>query len=80
MEESFEGAVLSAYLSLVTALHEKKILHIDEVIAQFGNTLDFARIQHMEGPENQNYKLAIYKALSDISAAYVRKESGKPPD
>jgi hypothetical protein len=61
-------ATLGAFFSLVRVLHAKKVIHIDELISQIGDTIDFADMKHMENP-TKDYSLQIYKSLQEIAAA-----------
>jgi len=70
-----------AWYPLIVAL--LKVLHrrdvpMDEVVAEFGNTLDFADVQHMDNPSREQQR-ALYEHLLRI-AHVLEATEGKPPE
>ena len=70
----YDFAVLGVVTSLLQVLHKNKTIHIDEVVAQFGGTMDFARAQHMETEDQQKAKRVIYDHIHQIAIALVANE------
>lgn len=62
MDEDISLATFNAFLSLLRVLHRKKVIHVDEVVADFGDVIDFANARKIEVPQKAT-QMAIYQAL-----------------
>ena len=73
MSESI--AMFSAYVSLLKVLHKNKIIDINDVVIEMGNTIDFAKIQHLDKNADQSYSIVVYENLLSIANAINQKEN-----
>lgn len=62
-------AMFSAYVSLLKVLHKNKVIDINDVVVEMGNTIDFAKAQHMDEKTDQSCHLVIYQNLLLIADA-----------
>jgi hypothetical protein len=65
----------SHYVALLKVLHKNKVIDIEDVIVELGNTIDFAKSSHMDVDLNQERNIAVYKSLQQISHALDQAES-----
>jgi hypothetical protein len=72
MSES--SSMFSAYVALLKVLHKKKIVDINDVVSEMGNTIDFAKIQHMDKTVDQAYSVVVYESLQQIASAMFESE------
>ena len=71
MSES--AALFHAYVALLKVLHKNKVIDINDVVCEMGNTIDFAKIHHMDKDFDQEYVVAFYNSLLQVASAL-------PPD
>jgi translation elongation factor EF-Ts len=67
-------ALFNAYISLVKVLHKNKALHIDEVVAEIGETIDFRRKHHLETADDHLLLTEIHDALVKLGHEIVEAE------
>lgn len=67
-------ALFSAYVALLKVLHKNKVIDINDVVAEFGGTIDFAKIQHMDKDADQSANVVLYEHLQQISLALLQSE------
>lgn len=67
-------AMFSAYVALLKTLHKNKVIDINDVVAEMGNSIDFAKIQHMDKDADQQYSEALYQSLLKIATALSQTE------
>ena len=68
----------SHYVALLKVLHKNKVIDIEDVIVELGNTIDFAKPSHMDVDLIQEKNIAIYESLQQISHALDQAESKIP--
>jgi hypothetical protein len=62
-------ALYGVIASLMRVLHKNKVIDIEDVVVDLGNTIDFAKATHMDADLNQDYLIVLYKQLQQLSAA-----------
>jgi hypothetical protein len=77
MSDDVTTALFNSYIALVKVLHKNKAIHIDDLIRELGDSIDFRKQQHLGKPVNNEYLLQIYKSLQEIALALSDAESGK---
>lgn len=80
---TLDMAMFNAYVSLVKVLHLSKAIHVDDLIAEIGHTMDFRRARHLETAEDHEMLQAVYDSLMDLAPQLVALEEArsrsKPP-
>jgi hypothetical protein len=61
-------------VALLKVLHKNKVIDIEDVIVELGNTIDFAKSSHMDVDLNQERNIAVYESLQQISQALDQAE------
>lgn len=72
-------ATLNAVLALVKILHRKKVIHIDELIAETGDLIDFADTEHLDLPDRAE-QVAVYEALRRVGRMLHAIDDASAPD
>jgi hypothetical protein len=67
-------ASFHAYVALLKVLHKNKVIDINDVVSEMGNTIDFAKIHHMDKDHDLTFELFYYEKLLEIASALPPNE------
>ena len=73
------AATFGVLVALVKVLHKSKAIHIDDLLAEIGAPIDYARMQHISAPGDHAASQILYDQLQALAKALAHSES-KPPE